>query len=56
MDSDTTALAAVLRRLLASIDADEIEATAQQRDYLAGAADSLDPSAAQKTAVSISSY
>jgi hypothetical protein len=41
MDTDKTALAAVLRQVLESIDADEIDATEQQRDYLAGAADAL---------------
>jgi hypothetical protein len=41
MTTETDA-AASLRAVLAAIDADEIEATKRQRDYLAGAADALD--------------
>lgn len=37
-----TAAAATLRALLVSVDVGEIEATEQQRDYLAGAADALE--------------
>jgi hypothetical protein len=41
--------AAILRQVLASIAADEIEATEQQRAYLEGSADALER-------VSVSSY